>query len=71
MKLVEFVGARGAAVWISSGQVTHVSQPDTADGGGNLYGSSNGNTGARIWLSGGAHQDVRQSLDEVVASLSG
>ncbi|HZZ34754.1 MAG TPA: hypothetical protein VFE03_03450 [Caulobacteraceae bacterium] len=70
MRLVEFAGAKGAAVWISCEQVIYVNRPDTSDGGGSLYGSSNGATGARIWLSGGAHLDVRQSLEEVVALLA-
>ena len=69
MKLVELVGAKGAAVWISAGQVTHVNAPDTGDGGGSLYGSNNSNSGARIHFAGGAHLDVRQSLAEVVVLL--
>ena len=68
MKLVEFVGAKGAALWISAGQVTHI-QGHTV-GEGSLYGSNNDRAGARIFLTGGLHLDVRQTVDETVAMLS-
>ena len=69
MKLVEFVAIKGAALWISPGQVTHVQLHDAGDG--SMYGSANTKTGARIFLNGGGHLDVRQTVDEVVALFAG
>ena len=65
MKLMEFVGVKGAALWISAGQVTHVLAHDVGEG--SMYGSNNTKSGARICFAGGGHLDVRQSVDEVVA----
>jgi hypothetical protein len=65
MKLVEFVGAKGAALWISSAQVTHIQ--GHAAGEGSMYGSSNERAGARVFLTGGLHLDVRQTVAEAVA----
>lgn len=69
MKFVEFAGPKGAALWISPGQVTHV-QPQPDAGGDSMYGSNNTRTGARVFLSGGGHLDVRQSVDEVVTAFA-
>lgn len=69
MKLVEFVALKGAALWISPGQVTHVQVHDTGEG--SMYGSANTKTGARIFLVGGGHLDVRQTVDETVALFAG
>lgn len=68
MKLVQFAGAKGAPLWISPGQVTHVQSH--AGGEGSLYGSNNERTGARVFLAGGGHLDVSQSVEEVVAAFS-
>ncbi len=67
MKLVEFAGPKGAALWINPGQVTHVLGQESAEG--SMYGSSNNKTGARIFLSGGGHLDVRQTVAETVGLL--
>ena len=67
MKLVEFAGPKGAALWISPLQVTHVIGQETAEG--SMYGSSNTKTGARIFLAGGGHLDVRQTVAETVGLL--
>jgi hypothetical protein len=65
MKLVQFTGAKGAPLWISPAQVTHVVGQESGEG--SMYGSNNAKTGARIFLAGGSHLDVRQAVDEVVA----
>lgn len=67
MKLVEFAGPKGAALWISPVQVTHVLAHDAGEG--SMYGSSNDRTGARIFLVGGGHLDVRQTVAETVGLL--
>ena len=67
MTLVEFMGVKGRAVWVSPGQVTHVLGQDS--GQGSMYGSSNEKSGARIVLAGGEYLDVRQTVAETVALL--
>ncbi len=65
MTLIEFAGPKGAEIWISPAQVTHVQAHDAGEG--SMYGSSNDKTGARIFLVGGGHLDVRHTLAETVA----
>ena len=67
MSLVEFMGVKGRAVWINSGQVTHVLGQES--GQGSMYGSNNEKSGARIVLAGGEYLDVRQTVAETVALL--
>lgn len=69
MKLVEFAAPKGAAIWISPVQVTHVIGQESAEG--SMYGSSNTKTGARIFLVGGGHLDVRETVAETLLRLGG
>ena len=68
MKLVEFAAVKGAALWVNPGQVTHVLAHDVGEG--SMYGSNNTKSGARIVFAGGGHLDVRQSVEEVVATFA-
>jgi hypothetical protein len=68
MKLVQLTGAKGVSVWISAGQITYLSAPESAEN--SLYGSTNAKGGARVMFAGGTHVDVRESADEIASRLS-
>ena len=68
MKLIEFTGVKGGAVWVNPGQVLYVTPPEAA--GASMYGDNNARAASRLHLSQGATLDLRDALADVVARLS-
>lgn len=68
MKLIEFGGAKGGAVWVNREQVLYVGLRDP--GQSSMYGDSNAPTFTSLHFANGEHLEVREALAEVVARLN-
>jgi hypothetical protein len=68
MKLIEFGGAKGGAVWVNREQVLYVGLRDP--GQSSMYGDSNASGSTRLHFANGEHVEVREALADVVARLS-
>jgi hypothetical protein len=69
MRLIELSGVKGGAVWVNPAQVLYLGVPESA-GGASMYGDNNIRAGTRLCFAQGAHLEVREGLDDVVARLS-
>lgn len=67
MTMVRLTGVKGAPVWVSALQVTHVSALESSEN--RLYGSSNTTATTRLLFAGGEHLDVREPAEEVAGLL--
>ena len=68
MKLIQFGGAKGGAVWVNREQVLYVGLREPAQSG--MYGDSNASTSTRLHFANGEHLEVKEALADVVARLS-
>jgi hypothetical protein len=66
--MIEFSGLKGGAVWVNPGQVLYCALPEGA--ASSMYGDNNNRAGTRLYFAQGAHLEVRETLDEVVARLN-
>ena len=66
--MIEFSGLKGGAVWVNPGQVLYCALPE--GGASSMYGDNNNRAGTRLYFAQGAHLEVRETLDEVVARLN-
>jgi hypothetical protein len=69
MRMVELSGVKGGAVWVNPAQVLYLGLPESA--GATMYGDNNSRASTRLVFAQGAHLEVREPLDEVVARLNG
>ena len=65
--MVRLTGVKGAPVWVSAGQVTHLSALESSEN--SLYGSSNTRAATRLEFAGGEHLDVREPAEDVAGLL--
>jgi hypothetical protein len=68
VQMIQLKSAKGGAVWVNPAQVLYVALPDSA--ASSLYGDNN-TLGTRLHFVQGAHLDVREMLEDVVARLNG
>jgi hypothetical protein len=66
--MIELSGAKGGAVWVNAAQVLYLGAPESV--GSSMYGENNNRAGTRLYFAQGAHLDVREALDEVVARFN-
>jgi hypothetical protein len=66
--MIELSGVKGGAVWVNPGQVLYVGLPEGP--ASSMYGDNNNRAGTRLHFAQGAHLDVREALEEVVARLN-
>jgi hypothetical protein len=67
VKLLQLTSAKGAALWVSAGQITYFGASESTES--SLYGSNNTKAGTRLFLAGGGHVDVRESAGDIVAQF--
>ena len=65
MRMIQLKGAKGGAVWVNPAHVLYAALPDTA--ASSMYGDNNNTLGTRLHFVQGAHLDVREMLEDVVA----
>jgi len=66
--MIELSGLKGGAVWVNPGQVLYCGLPEGP--ASSMYGDSNNRAGTRLYFAQGAHLEVREALEEVVARLN-
>jgi hypothetical protein len=66
--MIELTAVKGGAVWVNPVQVLYVGHPEVA--GQSMYGDNNNRAGARIYFAQGAHLEVREPVDDVMARLN-
>ena len=66
--MIELSGVKGGAVWVNPGQVLYVALPEGP--ASSMYGDNNNRAGTRLYFAQGAHLEVREALEEVVARLN-
>ncbi len=69
MKLIEFVDAKGAKVWVNREQVLYVGPLDGAQS--SMYGDSHLRASTRLHFTHGEHLEVKEAPADVVQRLSG
>jgi hypothetical protein len=68
VRMIQLKGAKGGAVWVNPSQVLYAALPDNA--ASSMYGDNNNMLGTRLHFVQGAHLDVREMLEDVVARLT-
>jgi hypothetical protein len=68
MPMIEFSGAKGGSVWVNPAQVIYLGQPDGA--GASMYGENNNRARTRLFFTQGAHLDVNEAINDVVARMN-
>jgi hypothetical protein len=68
MPMIELSAVKGGTVWVNAAQVLYIVLPEGA--GSSMYGDNNNRSGARLYFAQGAHVEVREAIDEVVARLN-
>jgi hypothetical protein len=66
--MIELSGVKGGAVWVNPGQVLYVALPEGP--ASSMYGDNNNRAGTRLYFAQGAHLEVREALEVVVARLN-
>ena len=69
MQMIELSAVKGGKVWVNPAQVLYAGPPEAA--GASMYGDNNNRAGTRLHFGQGAHLEVREAVDEVVARLNG
>jgi hypothetical protein len=68
VRMIQLKSAKGGAVWVNPTHVLYAALPDTA--ASSMYGDNNNTLGTRLHFAQGAHLDVREVLEDVVARLT-